>query len=655
MYRPSHDHPLSFAVTEVCSFFLRRDDVARIRRSSGGKENSQLNDGRHGCRLNELGFSALADSAHQGIDFIVAVLEVLKGKSPGQLVEVQSDRTVFGRHPHCQVVLENAAVSRYHAQIVDVHGDFFVEDLRSRNGTHVNETLVEGRRELKDKDVVRVCDFAFRFLLAAPSDSKLLKPGAAIEDAEIKVGPTGMFGDSPESLPDEEGEDNKHSTKNEDDDRSSIISTLDAGSSSSDLRLNVKPETKLKAILEITKVLSGSLGLEQVLDKTLEGLFRIFQQADEGFIMLREEQKKKLVVKATKTRRKTDADDQVHVSMTIVRKALETSEGILSANALEDSRFKASESLSSLRIRSMICAPLVSRELGPLGVIQITTNDVGAQFRSEDLDLLISVAMQVALAVENAYLYHQALKQRDLERDLEFATQVQLGFLPHARPKLIGYEFADYYEPAQRVGGDYFDYIQLPNGRLAVALADVAGKGVPAALLMARLYSAVRYHLISQPDAASAMTGLNAEISTSGLGHRFITCLIMVIDPQSHQLTLVNAGHLSPLRRDVSGKVNPIGAVESGMPLGILADQKFQQTKFDLNPGESWLVFTDGVTEAMRAPNEIYGNKRLSEFFAKAPTKIDETVKAVVADVELFVEGRPQSDDICMVGFQRML
>lgn len=584
----------------------------------------------------------------------MAVLEVLKGKTPGQLVEVQAERTVFGRHPHCQVVLENAAVSRYHAQIVDAHGDFFIEDLRSRNGTHVNEAPVEGRRALKDNDVIRVCDFAFRFLLSPPSDSKLLKPGTIIEDGGIKVGPTGMFEDSRQTLQEPEIEEERLDARNTDEDRSSIISTLDAGSSSSDLRLNVKPETKLKAILEITKSLSGSLGLEQVLDKTLDGLFRIFQQADEGFIMLREEQKKKLVVKATKTRHKAEADDQVHVSMTIVRKALETSEGILSANALEDSRFRASESLSSLRIRSMICAPLVSRELGPLGVIQITTNDVGAQFRNEDLDLLISVAMQVALAVENAYLYHQALKQRDLERDLEFATQVQLGFLPHARPKLPGYEFADYYEPAQRVGGDYFDYIQLPNGRIAVALADVAGKGVPAALLMARLYSSVRYHLITQPDVAAAMTGLNSEISVSGLGHRFITCLIMVLDPQLHQLTLVNAGHLSPLRRDASGKVQPVGTAESGMPLGIVPDQKFQLSKFDLHPGESWLVFTDGVTEAMRSPKEIYGNKRLTELFATAPSKIDEIVKAVVGDVEAFVEGRPQSDDICMVGFQRL-
>ncbi|HLQ44830.1 MAG TPA: FHA domain-containing protein, partial [Planctomycetaceae bacterium] len=426
---------------------------------------------------------------------IVAVLEVLKGNKPGQLVPVQSDRTVFGRHPHCQVVLENAAVSRYHAQILESHGAYCVEDLRSRNGTHVNETLVEERRELHDKDIIRVCDFTFRFLLNAPSDSKLLKLGESAGDTDLVVGPRSLLSADERKQTGATTDLSEDGFRIDEDDRSSIISTIDAGSSSSDLRLSVKPEVKLKAILDISKALAWTFDLAQVLDKTLEGLFRIFPQADEGFIMLRDEEKKKLVVKATKTRRQPiDANDQVHVSMTVVRKALESSEGILSANALEDSRFRASESLASLRIRSMICAPLMSQELGAQGVIQITTNDVGAQFRHEDLDLLVSVASPVGLSVENSYLYHQAIHQRDLERDLEFATQVQLGFLPHARPKLPGFEFFDYYEPAQRVGGDYYDYIPLPNGRLAVAVADVAGKGVPAALLMARLYSAVRFH-----------------------------------------------------------------------------------------------------------------------------------------------------------------
>ena len=599
----------------------------------------------------------------------MAFLEVLKGSNPGQLVQIQPDRTVFGRHPHCQVVIENAAVSRYHAQILDAHGEYYIEDLRSRNGTFINENQVEGRQALKDNDVIRVCDFSFRFLKSAPSDSKMLRPGESAVTADLKPGPRTTIGEEDSNRsglktmnPDEHEEEEEESenksgnkVKLDEEDRSSIISTMDAGGSSSDMRLGVKPEVKLRAILDITKALARTLDMDQVLDKTLEGLFRIFEQADEGFVMLRDGDKKKLVVKATKTRNKDrEVDDQVHVSMTIVRKVLETSEGILSANALEDSRFRASESLSSLRIRSMICAPLVSRELGALGVIQITTNNAGSQFRAEDLDLLISVASQVSMAVENSFLYHQAMQQRDLERDMEFATQVQLGFLPNSRPKLPGFEFSDYYEPAQRVGGDYFDYISLPGGRVAIALADVAGKGVPAALLMARLYSSVRFHLLSETDLAAAMTGLNAEISVSGLGHRFITCLVGILDPTTNQLTLVNAGHLPPMRRSVDGKVEPVGIKDSGMPLGIVTDQVFRSTTFQLEPGESWLLYTDGVTEAMKSQKEIYGTKRLAEFMANASSKVGELITGVVDDVEKFVEGRAQSDDICMVGFQRL-
>ena len=566
---------------------------------------------------------------------------------------VESDRTVFGRHPHCQIVLDNAAISRYHAQILESHGAYYVEDLRSRNGTHINELLVEGRHELKDKDILRVCDFEFRFLFNAPQDSKKLRIGEVAEDSKLMVGPKlGEPFDPPKpnlATTDVEG------IQIEEEDSSSIISTIEAGSSSSDMRLTVKPEAKLKAILEISKFLSRTLNMNQVLDKTLDCLFQIFPQADEGFIMLRDDEKKKLVVKATKTSNKNvDGDDQVHVSMTIVRKAMESSEGILSANALDDSRFRASESIASLRIRSMICAPLVSKEPEAIGVIQITTNDSTAQFRLEDLDLLISVASQVSLAVENSYLYQQSMHQRDLERDLEFATQVQLGFLPNARPKLPGYDFFDYYEAAQKVGGDYFDYIPLLNGKLAVTVADVAGKGVPAALLMARLYSSVRYHLLSQTDVAAAMTGLNSEISVSGLGHRFITCLVIVIDPATNEVVLVNAGHPPPLRRTSNGHVESIGVKESGCPLGILPDQKFQSSTFQLSPGETWLIYTDGINEAMRTPKEMYGTQRLINFIASGPTKTDELVNGLIEDVEKFVEGRTQSDDMCVVGFQRL-
>src|SRR5690606_39176628 len=120
-------------------------------------------------------------------------------------------------------------------------------------------------------------------------------------------------------------------------------------------------------------------------------------------------------------------------------------------------------------------------------------------------------------------------------------------------------EFGDYYEAAHRVGGDYFDYVELADGRVAIAVGDVAGKGVPAALLMARLYSASRYHLLTKATPAKALSGLNSEIASSGLGHRFITCIVAVVDPVAHRVSFANAGHLPPLLRNAANEVEPIG------------------------------------------------------------------------------------------------
>src|SRR5262249_43316217 len=198
-------------------------------------------------------------------------------------------------------------------------------------------------------------------------------------------------------------------------------------------------------------------------------------------------------------------------------------------------------------------------------------------FTEDDLEVLTSVAAQAALSLENAHMHTAALRQRDYERDLDFATQVQLGFLPSERPRVEGYEFFDFYEAAQRVGGGFFDYVMLPEGRVAVTVGDVAGKGLPAALLMARIYSDTRYELLIKPTPADAMTSLNTIVCSSGLGHRFITLAMVILDPAAHLLTLVNAGHLPPLMRSRRGAVKPMGTDVSALPLGIQPGPKYRQ------------------------------------------------------------------------------
>ncbi len=579
----------------------------------------------------------------------MAVLKVIRGSCPGQLVELEGERMVMGRHPNCQIVLDNAAVSRNHAQILESHGSYFLEDLRSRNGTLINGQRIRGRTELHDGDEVKVCDVLFSFHLGAPpgAGGGRLAGGARHEDISDDTpaaGATIMGADG-----------NLRSTDLIDertDDNSSIISSLDIASARH-ARMAVRPEVKLRAVMEISTNLAQTLELDGMLPKILESLFNIFPQADRGFVVLKDPDTEKLVVKTMRTRN-GDRVQTTPLSTTIIREAMNEGRAVLTANALGDRRFDQSKSIADLRIRSLMCAPLLGHDGAALGVIQIDTLDIRQQFSQDDLDVLASVAAQAALAVENATLHTSVLKQRDLERELEFATQVQLGFLPTERPKLPGYEFYDFYEAAYRVGGDFFDYVLLPDGRVAVGLGDVAGKGIPAALLMARLYSAARYELLTRPTAAAAMTGLNEVLATSGLGHRFVTLVFAIIDPRRDTVVVVNAGHMAPLLRNLAGEVSKVAPDESGLPLGVKPDVNYKQAEVQLALGDTLVLFTDGVTEAMNSRNEMYGNKRLVAFLEQAPQDVESLGEALVEDVEKFCEGRPQRDDVCLICFRRV-
>ena len=188
------------------------------------------------------------------------------------------------------------------------------------------------------------------------------------------------------------------------------------------------------------------------------------------------------------------------------------------------------------------------------------------------------------------------------------AHEVQRGFLPSAAPRIPEYDFFDFYEPASQLGGDYYDYIELPGGRLAVVVADVSGKGISASLLMAKLSAETRYCLASEPEPAQAMARLNRAFCDSGWEDRFVTMVLAVLDPRRHEVTIVNAGHLPPLWRRGPGAVEPVAEAEAGLPLGVDRDVDYAPCTLPLAPGESLVLYTDGITEAMNAKDELYGS-----------------------------------------------
>jgi len=181
----------------------------------------------------------------------------------------------------------------------------------------------------------------------------------------------------------------------------------------------------------------------------------------------------------------------------------------------------------------------------------------------------------------------------------------------------------------------------------------VAGKGVSAALLMAHFCSEVRYCLAASATPAQAVEQLNQDLCAETLNYHFVTFVLCVLDPHQHKLTMVNAGHLPPLRRR-GEKTETLGGNESGLPLGCDAKRSYQQIEMPLEPGDAILLYTDGVSDAMNAQGQVYGSQRIRETVQGAGGDVEKVGQTLLDDVRRFIRGRLQSDDICLVGFERM-
>jgi serine phosphatase RsbU (regulator of sigma subunit) len=555
------------------------------------------------------------------------------GPQAGRRYELKGEKAILGRHPDCDVHIEVGAVSRNHCQVIHDGPHFYVEDLGSRNGTFINDDSdkIQGRRQLKPGDIVRVCEVHFTFGF----DTTL--PGRPTDPLPKMVDGAGLG----VTLADDEG----HTPS------STIMSKLDVSSSSRGvLHVSASAEVKLAAMVEITQSLNRVLSLDEVLPQVLKSLFKIFVQADRGFIVMGTPDGK-LIPRWVRLRRE-DSNDTLRISRTIVRHVMEEREAILSADAASDDRFEMSQSIADFRIRSMMCAPLMDSEGKAFGALQIDTVDQRQRFTKEDLELLVSAASQAAIAIQNAQLHEQALRQRELERDMKLAHEVQHGFLPEERPKPPGYEFFDYYQPASQIGGDYFDYITMPDGRVAIVVADVVGHGVAAALLMAKLSAETKFSLYSEHTPAAAVTKLNERLCQSNI-QRFVTMILVVLDPASHHAVIVNAGHMAPLHRRANGKIEEPGEDKSGLPLGVTDSLGYEQSETDIGPGDVVMLFTDGINESIDAQGVFYTIDRLRDQMKNHSGGPAQIGGAIVEDVRRFHDKAPQNDDMCLVCFGR--
>lgn len=545
--------------------------------------------------------------------------------------ELSGDETVIGRHPDCSLQINSNMVSRKHARVVISDNEFLVEDMGSGNGTFVNGKKIEGPTMLHHEDRIKLGPVLLRFENALSAGQRFV-PIHPMESRSFRdEQPTFRF-------------------HVDEDDKSAKMTSQATGYG----QLDVRPEVKLKAVLEISRAMAGASDLDTLFPKILDTLFAIFPHTDRGCILIKDETSDKMIPRAMKHRRASD-DDTVKLSRTILNTVLEQKTGVLSFDASNDARFQASESIANLTIRSMMCVPMLSVAGDVMGIINIDTQNAFNRFTEDDLDLLMAVGGQAAMCYEQTKLLVTALEKKKQDKEMDIAMGVQRALLPIDLPQAHGWEFFASYDTAQAVGGDYYDAFTIDDGKkVCLAFGDVAGKGVPAALVMSRIATVVTNVMTFVSDVKDAVQMINQQMCQRMVEGRFVTFVLCVIDLASGEMTIAIAGHMPLMIRKTDGSIIEFGEEAVGVPIGVVDAYPYDVMVRQIDPGETCVIYTDGVSEAMNPAGELYGIDRLRELMKDSVGgHADALGKVILGDVRKFANGRAQNDDITIMVFGR--
>ena len=338
------------------------------------------------------------------------------------------------------------------------------------------------------------------------------------------------------------------------------------------------------------------------------------------------------------------------ISRTVRDRVLEGRDSVLVKDALSDAAFSGSKSIVLQGVRSFMAAPLQTDDR-VIGLIYVDAPLPGHEFTSDDLNMLTVMANVAAIRIERERLVEVEQLERVHARELEQAAEIQARLLPASAPGIPGLDIAGFNAPCRTVGGDYYDFLPTEDGKLGIVVADVAGKGLPAALVMTNLQAMTQVITETSTSPAEVAARLNRGIARTCPSNRFVTLFYCVFDPATGELAYSNAGHNAPLIVRVSGEVERLEA--GGPVLGILKGVKFSEGRASLAPGDVLVMYSDGVTEAVDGAGEEFGEERLIQVVRCNSSTAKAIVAAVDRAVREFSAGQPQADDITVVAAVR--
>jgi phosphoserine phosphatase RsbU/P len=406
---------------------------------------------------------------------------------------------------------------------------------------------------------------------------------------------------------------------------------------------------KLRMLLDITKKISRSLDLQEVLNLVMDTLDSLIPYDAAGIFVLQCVDKELLAEGEEPCTFKSEAVRGYDIDE-LSELHLKLGEGFIGSVAVSGEPLISHDVLNNPiyvnardQTRSEMVAPIIAND-EVIGVFDLESDELNA-YSDDDLDVLMLLASQVAIIIEKVMLHEQLIEKKRLEGQLEVARQVQLELLPAHDPQLPGYDISAYNFPTEEVSGDYYDWVRIYDDQIGIVIADVSGKGIPAALLMAFLRASLRAATHVGYATNVSMSKVNYLLWESIERNQFVTAFYGLLDASNNTLSYSNAGHNPPLLINARGETRFIEPGEQ--PLGMFKETRYHEYFLTFKPGDVLVLYTDGLTEARNAAEEEFGRDRLADAVKAAyrlPAK--QLISSVERSVMDWTNGFGSNDDV---------
>ena len=550
-------------------------------------------------------------------------LVFLAGPIAGRRYRLADGEYVIGRRSDCQVFVPDMRVSRQHARMWKQGEDWMLEDLGSNNGTFVNGTRIPHPTPVRDGDEITIANNRIR--VEATDDPSELPARDGKVVTIVDVAAQSLI----RSREDSSGTGMKLAS-------SGLIGIQEQKA----FRLL---ERKVEALTEILRATASSDSAEGFFDKLVDALLELFPQAQDVGVLVQDERTSELRVQTQRHRKRAVTGEKrpfggdLRVPGTIIQHVVSDQRGVLLGESSDE---------NNEGVGTRMGAPLAFHGTH-YGVVYVESKH--ASFRQDDVDLLQTIASQAGLAIHTTRVATQLARREQIDRDLRMARQIQRSLLPANVPQVVGLDFAVHYEPAYQIGGDFYDFIWHDPSHLGLAVGDVAGKAISAALYMARLTSELRSRAAIARTPARLLRRVNQEVANLGDDGMFATLVYCIYDLEHRSLVFTNAGHCVPLLRR-GDRVFPLQAERAHTPpIGVTPELEAGEARVQLHAGDMLIMVSDGILEARDARGQEYGLSRLSRRIRTAKGNADEVVKGILADIDAHCGAQGQGDDMTIL------